>query len=395
MEREMKMREDRLALTHTGERQKEYLNAVVPPVFLTSLHIFDDMGAYKHHKETGAYVYGREGNPTVGILEEKVAALERGCGAVAFASGMAAAAAAILAVCRAGSHIICMKDVYQPVKGILNGYCIPKLGMSVSYWNGRSLKELESLVREETALIWIESPATFVFSAVDIRGVVKLAKAHGIRTYIDNTFCTPLYQKPLTMGIDISMHTISKYIGGHSDIIGGILVVKDEELERDLRDNIRQWFGGILGPMEAWLAIRGLRTLELRAERHQQTAMAVAEFLEGHPKVEKVYYSGLASHPQAELIHSQQTGHTGLMSFTIHGGPEQAMELVDHLKVFEIGCSWGGFESLALCPLVNAEKEELDFLSLREKDRGLIRIHCGLEGTEVLIEDLRQALEKI
>ena len=256
---------------------------------------------------------------------------------------------------------------------------------------GQTLKELMDIrgpLYEKYAHLIIEE------ENLDIRGVVKLAKAHGIRTYIDNTFCTPLYQKPLTMGIDISMHTISKYIGGHSDIIGGILVVKDEELERDLRDNIRQWFGGILGPMEAWLAIRGLRTLELRAERHQQTAMAVAEFLEGHPKVEKVYYSGLASHPQAELIHSQQTGHTGLMSFTIHGGLEP-MELVDHLKVFEIGCSWGGFESLALCPLVNAEKEELDFLSLREKDRGLIRIHCGLEGTEVLIEDLRQALEKI
>lgn len=147
------MREDRLALTHVGEHQEEYLNAVVPPVYLTSLHIFEDMGAYKQHKETGAYVYGREGNPTVKILEEKVAALERGCGAVAFSSGMAAAAAAILAVCKAGSHIICMKDVYQPVKGILNGYFIPKMEMSVSYWDGQSLEELETLIRKETALI--------------------------------------------------------------------------------------------------------------------------------------------------------------------------------------------------------------------------------------------------
>ncbi len=389
------MREDRLALTHVGEHQKEYQNAVVPPVYLTSLHIFDDMEAYKQHKESGAYVYGREGNPTVRILEEKVAALEQGASAAAFSSGMAAAAAAILAVCKAGSHIICMKDVYQPVKGILNGYFIPKMGMRVSYWNGQSLEELEGLIREETALIWIESPATFVFSAVDIRGIAKIAKAHGIKTYIDNTFCTPLYQKPLTMGIDISMHTISKYIGGHSDIIGGILVVKDEALGEELRDHIRQWFGGILGPMEAWLAIRGLRTLELRVERHQKTATAVAEFLERHPKVEKVYYSGLASHPQAELIAQQQSGNTGLMSFTIHGDERKAMELVNHLKIFEIGCSWGGFESLALCPLINVEKEELDFLSLREKDRGLIRLHCGLEGTEVLIEDLRQALEQI
>lgn len=337
-------------------------------------------------------MYGREGNPTVEILEQKVAALERGTRAVAFSSGMAAFSAAMLAVCKAGSHIICMRDVYMPVKGILNGYFIPRMGMSVSYWDGRSLEELESLIRGNTAMILLESPATFVFSVVDIAGVAQIARAHGIRTYIDNTYCTPLYQKPLDMGIDIVMHTMSKYIGGHSDIIGGILAVKDEVLGQALYEQIRPWFGGILGPMEAWLAIRGLRTLNLRVEKHQETAMAVAAFLENHPRVEKVYYTGLDSHPQAALIKRQQTGHTGLMSFVIQGRPDQAMQVVDKLKVFEIGCSWGGFESLALCPLTGATQEELDFLQLREKDRGLIRIHCGLEGADVLLEDLEQAL---
>lgn len=394
-EKEKAMREDRLALTHVGEHQSDYLNAVTPPVFLTSLHIFDDMDGYLNHGESGAYVYGREANPTVHILEEKVAALEQGCMAAAFASGMAATSAAILAVCRAGSHIICMRDVYGPVKGILNGYFIPKMDMTVSYWDGRDLEELEGLICDRTDMILLESPATFVFCAVDIRGVTKIAREHGIKTYIDNTYCTPIYQKPLTMGVDIVMHTMSKYIGGHSDIIGGILAVKDEELGKTLLHNIRPWFGGIIGPMEAWLAIRGLRTLNLRVEKHQQTAMAVADFLEKHPKVEKVYYSGLASHPQAELIGTQQTGHTGLMSFVIDGTPQEAKKLVDSLKIFEIGCSWGGFESLALCPLYMASKEDLDFLGLGEKDRGLIRIHCGLEGADVLIEDLGQALERI
>ncbi len=386
------MGEEQLALTHVGEHQGDYLNAVTPPVFLTSLHIFDSMEEYRNHKETGAYVYGREGNPTVEILEQKVAALERGTRAVAFSSGMAAFSAAMLAVCKAGSHIICMRDVYMPVKGILNGYFIPRMGMSVSYWDGRSLEELESLIRGNTAMILLESPATFVFSVVDIAGVAQIARAHGIRTYIDNTYCTPLYQKPLDMGIDIVMHTMSKYIGGHSDIIGGILAVKDEVLGQALYEQIRPWFGGILGPMEAWLAIRGLRTLNLRVQKHQETAMAVAAFLENHPRVEKVYYTGLDSHPQAALIKRQQTGHTGLMSFVIQGRPDQAMQVVDKLKVFEIGCSWGGFESLALCPLTGATQEELDFLQLREKDRGLIRIHCGLEGADVLLEDLEQAL---
>lgn len=389
------MKDELLTLTHVGEHQKDYLNAVTPPVFLNSLHIFDRMEDYLNQGKTGEYVYGRVSNPTVHILEEKVAALEKGSMAVAFASGMAAFSAAVLAVCEAGSHIICLRDVYGPVKRALNEYFIPQMGMSVSYWDGRDLDELESLIRDNTALMVLESPATFVFSVFDIEGTARIAKAHGVKTYIDNSFCTPLYQKPLTLGIDIVMHTMSKYIGGHSDIIGGILAVRDEKLGKTLMDNIRQWFGGILGPMEAWLAIRGLRTLDLRVERHQKTAMEVAAFLENHPKVEKVYYTGLASHPQADLIKKQQTGHTGLMSFQLKAEPEAAMRLVNELKVFEIGCSWGGFESLAITPLAGAGEEELKFLQLGEKGKGLIRIHCGLEGAEVLLEDLEQALAKI
>ena len=387
------MREDRLAVTHLGEDQSQYLNAVVPPVFMNSLHIFDSLESYAAHGENEAYVYGRAANPTVNILEEKVAALEQGCRGIAFSSGMAAASAAILAVCRAGSHIICMRDVYQPVKNILNTYFIPRMGMSVSYWDGTDMDVLEGMIQDNTDMILLESPATFVFTVTDIAKTAEIARAHGIRTYIDNTFCTPLFQKPLTMGIDIVMHTMSKYIGGHSDIIGGILVVKDENLGKYLKETVRALFGGILGPMEAWLGIRGLRTLQVRVEEHQRTAMAVAQYLEKHPKVEKVYYTGLASHPQAELIQRQQTGHTGLMSFVLKEAPEKAAETVNRLRVFEIGCSWGGFESLALCPLMHCSQEELEFLNLHAHDSGLIRIHCGLEGADVLIEDLEQALQ--
>lgn len=390
----MQRRDDRLAITHLGEEQDKYLNAVVPPVFMNSLHIFDSMESYAARGENQAYVYGRAANPTVHILEEKVSALEQGCMAIAFSSGMAAASAAILAVCRAGSHIICMRDVYQPIKNILNQYFIPRLGITVSYWDGLDLNELEALIRENTAMLLLESPATFVFTVTDIKGAAGIARAHGIKTYIDNTFCTPLYQKPLTLGVDISMHTLSKYIGGHSDIIGGILVVKEEELGVLIRDTIRELFGGILGPMEAWLAIRGLRTMHLRVEQHQQTAMTVAEYLEHHPLVERVYYTGLKSHPQAEMIRKQQTGHTGLLSFVLKSEPQKAIDVVNKLNIFEIGCSWGGFESLALCPLIHYSEEELKFLKLEEHDRGLIRIHCGLEGADVLIEDLEQALKK-
>ena len=387
------MKNDKVTIAHCGENPDRYYNAVVPPVFLNSLHVFDSMEAYETRDENNTFVYGRNDNPTTHILEDKIAELEKGKRAIAFSSGMGAATAAILSVCHAGGHIICMRDVYQPVKSIINNLFVPNFKMSVSYWNGDSLEDLESMVQDNTELIILESPGTFVFTVVDLEGVAKIAHKHNIKTYIDNTYCTPLFQKPLTMGIDIVMHTMSKYIGGHSDIIGGVLVVNDEELGEYIHSTLRDWLGSIPGPMEAWLAIRGLRSMPARLEQHQKTAMQVAEFLENHTKVEKVYYSGLDSHPRAELIKKQQTGHTGLLSFVINGTPDEARQVVNKLKVFQIGCSWGGFESLALCPLIKSNKDELDFLGLREKDRGLIRIHCGLEGTDILIEDLRQALE--
>lgn len=386
------MKEERMAVTHLGEHPGDYLHAVVPPVFLNSLHVFDCYEDYKNREETGAFVYGRDANPTVEILEQKVAALEEGAAGIAFASGMAAASAAILATCRAGSHIICMRDVYQPVKTILHQYLIPNLGMSVSFWDGLELDRLEGMITEKTSLILLESPATFVFTVTDLEGVAEIARKHGVKTYIDNTYCTPLYQKPLAMGIDIVMHTMSKYIGGHSDIIGGILVVRDEKLGRMIRHTIRELFGGILGPMEAWLAIRGLRTLPLRLEKHQETALKVAQFLEGQEQVRKVFYTGLKSHPQAALIEKQQKGHTGLLSFVLKGDQRRAARVIDRLKVFQIGCSWGGFESLALCPLMEYTGEQLQFLGLDESFRGLTRLYCGLEGADVLIEDLKQAL---
>lgn len=390
------MNEDLLALTHTGDEYDKYLNAVVPPVFLNSLHVFktfEDYSSVDIFKEDN-YIYGRDSNPTVHIVERKIAALEHGTRAAVFSSGMAAASSAIMATCRAGSHIICLRDVYQPVKRFLNNVCIPSLNMSVTYLTGLDLEELENAIRPETSLIILESPATFVFTVVDLRAIAEIAKRHGVKTYIDNTYCTPLFQKPLDMGIDICMHTLSKYLGGHSDIIGGVLVSKDEDLMRKVIAQMREWFGGILGPMEAWLVMRGMRTLDARLAKHQETALKVAAFLEEHPKVKKVNYTGLASHPQHDLITRQQTGHSGLMSLELYAGAEEAVKFINRLQLFGKGCSWGGFESLALTPLYHCTDEELAFLHLTES-RGLIRLHCGLEGAESLIADLTQALEKV
>lgn len=384
--------QDLLAMTHLGETPDKYMKSVTPPVFMNSLHVFDsvkDYFAVDIFKDE--YYYGRASNPTVTILEKKLAALEHGSRAVVFSAGMAACAAAILAVCKTGSHIICIRESYGPVQHLLNEFLKEKMNIKVTYVEGKELKEFENALRPETDLIILESPSTLVFSVVDLEGVAKLAKKNGIKTYMDNTYSTPIFQKPLDMGIDIVMHTMTKYIGGHSDLIGGVLISKDEEFMQKIMVQ-RDWFGGVIGPMEAWLAIRGLRTLDVRMQRHYETAMEVAKFLENHSKIKRVFYTGLPTHPQYELARKQQKGECGLLSVEIEGDEKDAEKFVNSLKIFHIGCSWGGFESLAIAYTYNWSDEELAFHNLR---RNIVRLHCGLEGTENLIEDLAQALDKI
>ena len=384
------LKNDKLITSHYGEEFEHYYNAVVPPIFMNSLNVFETVDDYYDSDKTDkhVYCYGRVQNPTVRILEDKAAALEQGTGALAFASGMAAATTAVLTVCKAKSHVVCIRSAYGPLKTFLNEYCREHLDMSVTYVKGDDTEEFEHAVTDQTDLIILESPSSVVLSLQDIHAVSEIAKKHHAYVYIDNSFCTPIYQKPLLLGADIVMHTASKYMGGHSDIIGGILAVEDEELMARLRQQ-RELFGGIIGPMEAWLIIRGLRTMEGRVERHQATAMEIAEFLESHPKVRKVYYPGLLSHPQHELMKRQQGGNTGLLSFEIKGSVEQAKEVAQRLKIFKIGVSWGGFESLVCMPHARQDAESCRFLGA---DQNVLRIHCGLEGAEVLKADLENAL---
>lgn len=384
------LKNDKLITSHYGEEFEHYYNAVVPPIFMNSLNVFETVDDYYDSDKTDkhVYCYGRVQNPTVRILEDKAAALEQGTGALAFASGMAAATTAVLTVCKAKSHVVCIRSAYGPLKTFLNEYCREHLDMSVTYVKGDDTEEFEHAVTDQTDLIILESPSSVVLSLQDIHAVSEIAKKHHAYVYIDNSFCTPIYQKPLLLGADIVMHTASKYMGGHSDIIGGVLAVKDEELMARLRKQ-RELFGGIIGPMEAWLIIRGLRTMEVRVERHQATAMEIEEFLESHPKVRKVYYPGLLSHPQHELMKRQQGGNTGLLSFEIKGSVEQAKEVAQRLKIFKIGVSWGGFESLVCMPHARQDAESCRFLGA---DQNVLRIHCGLEGAEVLKADLENAL---
>lgn len=385
--------DSKLIETHYGEHNEHYYNAIVPPVFLNSLNTFQRMDDYFDAKteDPNTYVYGRVQNPTVRILEDKIAALEHGERAYAFSSGMAAATTAVMSVCGTGSEIVCVRNAYGPLRQFTGEYCREHFQMKVTYVMGEDVQEFEDAITDRTDLVILESPASIMMRLQDIREVVKIAKRHHAKTYIDNTFCTPVFQNPLDMGVDIVMHTLSKYIGGHSDIIGGVLVAKDGELIKKI-SRCRELYGGILGPMEAWLALRGLRTLDVRLRQHEKTAMAVAGFLEKHDRIKKVNYPGLPSFPQYELMKKQQRGNSGLMSFEIDGSTEQAKQLCERLRLFHIGVSWGGFESLVEAPFARMSREELEFLGAPQN---VVRIHCGLEGEDALISDLDAALSQL
>lgn len=385
-------KDDQLIATHLGDEYEKYLGSIIPPIFMNSLHVFDNIEEYndKTKRKPDSYFYGRVSNPTTHIVERKVAAMEHAEYGLAFASGMAAATTALMSVCKAGSHIICVKNAYGVLTGYIDNYCVPELGMSVTYVNGENLEEFEKAIQPNTDLIILESPVSLIFTVQDIRGVTALAKKHNIKTYIDNSYCTPIFQKPLDMGVDIVMHTASKYLGGHSDIIGGMLATSDEAIFKKA-SMLREMLGGIIGPMEAWLVMRGIRTLDVRVRRHAKIALEVATWLEQNEKVGKVYYPGLASHPQHELIASQQSGSTGLMSFEFKDASrEQVCKFVNELKIFKIGVSWGGFESLVCTPMYPSTPEHAAEAGC---GWGIVRIHCGLEGAANLISDLKQAME--
>ena len=393
MEQQFYLSSPEMITSHYGEEYEKYYNAIVPPIFMNSLNVFEQIDDYfnakVHDKHT--YVYGRVQNPTVRILEDKVTALEHGVAAFAFGSGMAAATTAVLSVVKTGDNIVCLRNAYGPLKNFVENYCPAHLGTSLTYVKGNEIAEFEEAITDNTSLVILESPSSVVFSLQDIEAVCNIAHEHGAKVYIDNSFCTPIFSTPLDMGVDIVMHTASKYMGGHSDIIGGILAVRDEELANTIVTN-RELFGGIIGPMEAWLILRGLRTLAVRVKAHEETAMKVANYLENHPKVDKVYYPGLKSHPQYELAQKQQKGNTGLMTFEIKGSTADAKKVINSLQVFKIGVSWGGFESLACMPHMRCDEQTCDWLG---GGQHLIRIHCGLEGADALIADLEQALANI
>lgn len=302
---------------------------------------------------------------------------------------MAAIAAAILSAARSGDHVVAVRSIYSNAYRLLNGY-LPTLGIPATFVDFTDLNAVEAAIRPETRVMYLESPGNPGMHIVDLQEVARLAHGRGIVTVIDNTLATPYNQRPLEMGIDLVVHSVSKYLAGHSDVVAGAVAGSDERVRAISANEIRD-LGGIIGPFEAWLILRGIRTLGLRMEAHNRAGLAIACRLEERPEVERVFYAGLPSHPQHALAARQMSGFSGLMGVVVRGGMPAAVRFVNALRYFGIGVSWGGFESLALPmnPEDPAMSPDLGIVP------GFVRLSIGLEDEADLLDDLDQALRGI
>ena len=371
---------------HAGQPPDPATGAVTVPIYQTSTFAQQGVG---HHR---GYEYARTGNPTRTALEQCIAALEGGKHGLAFASGMAAETA-IMQILKPGDHTVAMDDLYGGTYRLFRRVLEP-MGLTFSFADGSKLDAVERALNERTRLIWVESPTNPLLKLVDIAGVSALAHAHQAMVVVDNTFMSPYFQRPLSLGADIVVHSATKYLGGHSDLIGGTLVVDRDDLHEQLAF-LQNAVGGVPGPMDAWLVLRGLKTLAVRMREHERNAREVATFLAGHARVERVFYPGLPDHPQRELAARQMSGFGGMISFEIKGGLDPARRVVEHTRLFTLAESLGGVESLVELPAA------MTHASIPAETRrahgvadGLIRISVGLEDVDDLISDLDQALSQ-
>jgi len=370
---------------HVGNERDPQTGAVTPPIHVASTYIQPGAG------EWGEFDYSRSGNPTRKNLETTLASLEGGSHAMAFASGMAATHCATMLL-STGDHLLAGSDIYGGTYRLIHKIA-NRSGIDVSLANSSDLTALEAAIRPTTKMIWIESPGNPLMSITDIAACAEIAKRHGVLLGVDNTFATPVLTRPLELGADIVMHSVTKYLGGHSDVLGGALVVGDQELY-DRLYFVQNATGAVLGPFESFLASRGVKTLELRVREQSRTAMQLAQWLEQDDRVSRVLYPGLPNHPGHEIAAKQMVGAFGAMvSFEVNGGYEQAKQVVQTTKLFQLAVSLGAVESLIEQPasMSHASYDAADRAAHGITD-GLIRISVGLEASEDLQADLDCAL---
>lgn len=368
-------------VAHFGDDYSQYLGAVVPPIFENSL--------FTRKEHSYGYTYTRIDNPTVKVAEQKIAQLENGTHALLFASGMAAITATLMASLKSGDHIVGVKSMYYPVQAFIND-TLGKYGITGTFVHGDKLEEFEAAIRPNTKLIYLESPSSNIFLVQDVPAICELAHSKGIMVAIDGTWATPCFQNPLDLGADVVVHSATKYLGGHSDVIAGVVVTKKSEYA-NFGAAERANFGACVDPFKAWLLTRSLRTLPLRMQQHQRNGMAVAKFLHDHPMVEKVFYPGLPDDPGHALAEKQLSGYSGVMSFIPKAENSKVISALKTLQYFEEGPSWGGFESL----FNNPGGADDAHLAATDNPKGLIRISVGLEDADCLCADLDNALNSL
>ncbi|HVB02272.1 MAG TPA: PLP-dependent aspartate aminotransferase family protein [Chitinophagaceae bacterium] len=380
-------------INELGEDREQYYQAIAPPIIQSSNFAFRSVDAFREGlaDEYGHWIYSRGNNPTVDILRRKLAALDGAEDALVFGSGIAAIVTPMLANLSAGDHVLSVGRPYSWTMKFFDRI-LPRFGISVSYVDGTRVEHFEQELRDNTRLIYLESPNTFTYELQDLAGVAALAGGRGILTLIDNSYCSPLYQKPIAMGIDFCAQTATKFIGGHSDTVAGVLTGSRDRIKK-IFDGEFMNFGGTVSPLNAWLLIRGLRTLEIRLERICSSTAKITDVLFGHPKIEKLIFPLHPSFPQFELAQKQMKGGGGLFSIILKteeiGGVER---FCNHLKHFLLAVSWGGHESLAFPFMAGFPKEEFN---ASNPDHRLVRLYIGLENPDYLLQDLHQALDQV
>lgn len=377
-------------LVHAGEKASEK-NSLSTPIYQTASFKFDSLEQVEDTilRKKGGFVYSRVANPTQTALEEKMAALEGGHAALAFSSGMAAISASLLSLAKNGDHIIADEVLYGSTLDLFSN--LKSLGIELTLVDASDLSSIENSIRPDTKAIFFETPTNPTMRLIDIKEVSKIARRHDIKVVVDNTFMTPYFQQPLKLGADVVVHSATKYLNGHGDALAGV-IVGGSDFIKSARIILKN-FGGAISPFNAWLVIRGIKTLALRMERHNENALMLANFLEEHPKVKRVMYPGLESHQQYALGRKQMSGSGGILSFELHRG---VREFLNNLRLCSLAVSLGDVKTLIQHPAtmthaVVPEKEKLRISITNE----MIRISVGIEDIEDIISDISCALDKI
>ncbi len=370
---------------HAGVEPEPTTGAIMTPIFQTSTYVQPAVG----EPHNGTYDYGRTANPTREALEANFAALENGTRAIAFASGLAAIEAIVKRL-SAGDHVVSEENTYGGTARLFN-HVLSRFGIEFTFVDARNTEDVAAAMRPNTKLVHVETPTNPMMRLCDIRAVADVAHAGGALLTVDNTFASPYNQRPLELGADFTVHSSTKYVNGHSDLIGGLVAVRDEELAEDLLF-IRKSSGGVPGPMDCWLTLRGIKTLHVRMRQHNENGMTVAKYFEAHPKVDRVFFPGLPSHEQHDLAKRQMSGFTGMVSVDV-GTLARAKALTENLKLFALAESLGGVESLVNVPalMTHASVPE-DRREAMGITPGLVRFSVGIEDVEDLLADLDRVL---